>query len=449
MATALERRPRTGLPLFKSVLRRKGDLEEQEEVERKKKIEELEGRRNRGEEERKGGKEEDEKKRKRGEEEDRRRRSIKDGEGETAKRSSRRDGEAAAKPPVKKLKPEEQVERDLALQQPFNVPSWRFTPVIPDPRGVMLSPYDRAPQLRLADSNLTVSGCKGYRLIRATHGIREGAWYCEATVREDLHPPWIEERFMQVEGHCRLGWARSGAFVQAPVGYDRFGYAYCSKKGSVVHARLPAAYGRSLTKGDVLGCYIYLPMRKKPDEEGELERKEEKQNDEKMEMKNSVDGHGKEQEQEQEQEQKGSSISRGKESLSNAKGKEKLSKEKLPTATDTLIWKDTGIEYHLEEDTDVGVEIHVGSCVRFYLNGEDLGVAFRDVQAGKYYPAASVYMGGQVTYNFGPEFRYKIDGEPDGVAVKAISELAETESDRDKQEEGKGKRREVKADLPM
>lgn len=61
-----------------------------------------------------------------------------------------------------------------------------------------------------------------------------------------------------------------------------------------------------------------------------------------------------------------------------------------------------------EEDTDVGVEIHVGSCVRFYLNGEDLGVAFRDLQAGKYYPAASVYMGGQVTYNFGPEFRYKV-----------------------------------------
>ena len=45
-------------------------------------------------------------------------------------------------------------------RQPFNIPQYRFTPVIPDPRGVMLSPWDRAPQLRLADNNLSVSGYK-------------------------------------------------------------------------------------------------------------------------------------------------------------------------------------------------------------------------------------------------------------------------------------------------
>lgn len=33
----------------------------------------------------------------------------------------------------------------MGERQPFNIPEWRFTPVIPDPRGVMLSPWDRCP----------------------------------------------------------------------------------------------------------------------------------------------------------------------------------------------------------------------------------------------------------------------------------------------------------------
>eukprot|EP00961_Rhodomonas_salina_P270936 3661048-Rhodomonas_salina.1 len=39
--------------------------------------------------------------------------------------------------------------QDLTINQPFNVPQWRFTPLKPDPRGVTLSPYDRAPQVSL------------------------------------------------------------------------------------------------------------------------------------------------------------------------------------------------------------------------------------------------------------------------------------------------------------
>ena len=78
---------------------------------------------------------------------------------------------------------------------PTNVPQYRFTPVYPDPRGVMLSPYDRAPQLRLSDENLTVAGSKGYRLVRATHGAETGAWYCEATIRDDFPEPGLNERY--------------------------------------------------------------------------------------------------------------------------------------------------------------------------------------------------------------------------------------------------------------
>jgi len=141
----------------------------------------------------------------------------------------------------------------LNLQQPFNVPQYRFTPVVPH-SAVTLSLFDRAPQLRLTKDALTASGHKGYRLIRGTHGVSQGAWYCEATVLEDYVDEGLEERwahpatsqaasvvpllrllpvcvaaeftladagsclglcrFLNEKGHCRLGWARSSAHIQ-------------------------------------------------------------------------------------------------------------------------------------------------------------------------------------------------------------------------------------------
>lgn len=63
--------------------------------------------------------------------------------------------------------------------------------------------------------------------------------------------------------------------------------------------------------------------------------------------------------------------------------------------------------------------------MRFYVNGKDQGKAFEDLQAGVYYPAASVYMRGQVTYNFGPDFKYAMPDKPDGVTVRPISQLVD------------------------
>ena len=81
----------------------------------------------------------------------------------------------------------------LNLLQPFNVPQYRFTPVVPF-EAVTLSPFDRAPQLRLSKNSLTVSGYKGYRLIRGTHGVSQGAWYCEVMIHDDYNETDLEER---------------------------------------------------------------------------------------------------------------------------------------------------------------------------------------------------------------------------------------------------------------
>lgn len=47
-----------------------------------------------------------------------------------------------------------------------------------------------------------------------------------------------------------------------------------------------------------------------------------------------------------------------------------------------------------------------GSSIRFFKNGRDLGVAFEDIPEGAYYPAVSLYMGGRVKLNFGPNFKH-------------------------------------------
>jgi hypothetical protein len=109
------------------------------------------------------------------------------GDGERAVSDSKRSRSG------KRHKDTDQSLAALNLLQPFNVPQYRFTPVVPY-EAVSMSPFDRAPQLRLSKDGLTVAGHKGYRLIRGTHGVSQGAWYCEATVMEDLQDPDLEER---------------------------------------------------------------------------------------------------------------------------------------------------------------------------------------------------------------------------------------------------------------
>jgi hypothetical protein len=120
---------------------------------------------------------------------------------ETRRSSMKRDNPEAlanggANDKRKRLRPHKDTDASLAslnLLQPFNVPQYRFTPVLPF-EAVTLSPFDRAPQLRLTKDAHTVSGYKGYRLIRGTHGVCQGAWYCEATVMDDFQDTDLEER---------------------------------------------------------------------------------------------------------------------------------------------------------------------------------------------------------------------------------------------------------------
>jgi hypothetical protein len=56
----------------------------------------------------------------------------------------------------------------------------------------------------------------GYRMIRATHGVHNGAYYWECQI-----VPTSDSA-----AHVRLGWSTRQGELQAPVGYDRFSFAY-------------------------------------------------------------------------------------------------------------------------------------------------------------------------------------------------------------------------------
>ncbi len=88
---------------------------------------------------------------------------------------------------------------------------------------VQLSKGGKAPQLQLSEDRLSVTGQKGFRTVRATHGAYVGTWYCEVLVKH-----------LGKTGHVRLGWCTRKVELQAPVGYDEFGFCYRDLEGSKV-----------------------------------------------------------------------------------------------------------------------------------------------------------------------------------------------------------------------
>uniref|UniRef100_A0A8C3AE10 Set1/Ash2 histone methyltransferase complex subunit ASH2 n=1 Tax=Cyclopterus lumpus TaxID=8103 RepID=A0A8C3AE10_CYCLU len=162
------------------------------------------------------------------------------------------------------------------LEHPFNKDGYRYILAEPDPHApdpdkleldcwagkpipgdlyraclyerVLLALHDRAPQLKISDDRLTVTGEKGYSMVRASHGIRKGSWFFEVTVEE-----------MPPDTAARLGWSQPLGNLQAPLGYDKFSYSWRSKKGTRFHQSIGKHYSSGYGPGDTLGFFIELP----------------------------------------------------------------------------------------------------------------------------------------------------------------------------------------------
>ncbi|XP_076900815.1 protein TRAUCO-like [Bidens hawaiensis] len=114
---------------------------------------------------------------------------------------------------------------------------------------ICLSKVYKAEKVELNEDRLSAGSCKGYRMVRATRGVTDGAWYYEIKVVN-----------LGESGHTRLGWSTEKGDLQAPVGYDGNSYGYRDVDGSKVHKALREKYGEEgYAEGDVIGFYINLP----------------------------------------------------------------------------------------------------------------------------------------------------------------------------------------------
>jgi hypothetical protein len=91
----------------------------------------------------------------------------------------------------------------------------------------------------------TVTNEKGYRMVKASHGVWQGAWYFEVEIVNDL-------------GNARIGWSQISGDLQAPCGYDDYSYSLRNIGGLFHQARNWNHYGE-FRKGDILGVAISIP----------------------------------------------------------------------------------------------------------------------------------------------------------------------------------------------
>lgn len=114
---------------------------------------------------------------------------------------------------------------------------------------ICLSKAYKAEKVELSEDRLSAGSTKGYRMVRATRGVVEGAWYFEIKVMK-----------LGETGHTRLGWSTEKGDLQAPVGYDGNSFGYRDIDGSKIHKALREQYGEEgYGEDDVLGFYISLP----------------------------------------------------------------------------------------------------------------------------------------------------------------------------------------------
>jgi len=122
------------------------------------------------------------------------------------------------------------IDPELEMEYMKLIPDgWLSNPVgVP----VRLWERDKASLLELDASLLTISGKKGYRTCRTTHGVLEGRWYFEALVYGTPD-----------EGNVRLGWSTRSGQIEAPVGFDKHGFGLRDLTGELFHEGRGKAYG--------------------------------------------------------------------------------------------------------------------------------------------------------------------------------------------------------------
>nr|CAG4643104.1 EOG090X03NS [Ilyocryptus agilis] len=231
------------------------------------------------------------------------------------------------------------------------IPGWLYRKL--NPTQVLLALHDRAPQLKVTEDRLAVTGEKGYCTVRATHYVNRGSWYWECTIEE-----------MPDTAATRIGYGQAYANLQAPLGYDKFGYSWRSRKGTVFHESMGKHFSTGYGEGDVLGMLIELPE-----------------------------------------------VPKGNYIPSTYKDKP------LVKFKSHLYYEDRD---ELQEALR-NLKPLEGSKIYFFKNGVLQGVGFQQIYEGNYFPAVSLYKNVTVSLNFGPNFKFP----PKDMVFRGLNERAE------------------------
>lgn len=219
--------------------------------------------------------------------------------------------------------------------------------------SIKWSDNDKAPQLRLSEMCTRVMGEKGYSMARATHCINRGKFYYEVYIDS-----------MPENTAARIGWGQSYANLQAPLGYDYYGYSWRSRLGTKFHQAQGKTFdkGGGYGQGHTIGCMIEIPY--------DNPRKHTHYKDLPKSIKDAPNAVL-------------PNSGRKKDSNGRCQIEEKL----VPPKKDEM-------------------GIFPGSKISFYKNGRFIGVAFEDIYQGFYHPTVSLYKSCLITANFGPHFKY-------------------------------------------
>ncbi|KAL9125194.1 MAG: hypothetical protein Q9217_005565 [Psora testacea] len=153
-----------------------------------------------------------------------------------------------------------------------NRKGFRYTNAIADPRFTSsqynrqseAEPYEARISYQDASAQLLFNGNavtteKGFRMARANVGAREGRWYWECKILSGMKPPGSRPE-TEPGGHVRIGWARREASLEGPVGFDAYSYGLRDVGGQKVTRSRPVDFaGADLFEGDVIGLELILP----------------------------------------------------------------------------------------------------------------------------------------------------------------------------------------------
>lgn len=130
------------------------------------------------------------------------------------------------------------------------LPVMKFSACEMEPFKPTLSMFDRSPSILISKDLKQVTTERGWVSSRADIPMTEGSTYFEFNIINS-----------DGQSHVRLGISRREAKVEAPVGFDGYSYGIRDMTGEMIHlSRLsPFMKDKGFKTGDVLGVLVYLP----------------------------------------------------------------------------------------------------------------------------------------------------------------------------------------------